>query len=373
MIKILDKYIIRNFAKTFMFMVAALSLVTVISESLQLINLYMKHKAPFNLILLHQISNIPENLMQALPIATLLAVLFSFSNLSQKNEITVIKAAGINIWRIITIFLITGFIIGMGDFAVRETIVPKTSLYNEKIKKEKIEKEKIIIQTDYYNQIVALPDNTRITIGHLDTKAGIMKDVVMEKYNDAFVIGKLILAKEARWENNSWVFKNGVIRNFNIKPLSDIRNFDSKPWDEMYFKDYNVYVHITPKNLTVKTRNVRLEAMSVREFNKHINQLKTFGQDVVKAKIILNMRFASMFSHVVVMMIAIPFAVGIGKRLNKMVSFILAVCAAFAYWSVQAIARSLGENLILSPPIAAWLPNIIFLAIGIYFLIKVKK
>ncbi|GHT38559.1 LPS export ABC transporter permease LptG [Endomicrobiia bacterium] len=362
MIKILDKYIIRNFAKTFVFMAAALSLVTVISESLQLINLYMKYKAPFGLILLHQISNIPENLMQALPIATLLAVLFSFSNLSQNNEITVIKAAGINIWRIITIFLITGFIIGTGDFTVGETIVPKTSLYNEKIKKEKIKKEKILIQMDYHNQIVTLPDNTRIIIGHLDTKAGIMEDVVMEKYNDAFVIEKLILAKEARWENNSWVFKNGVIRNFNIKP-----------WDEMYFKDYNSYVHITPKNLTVKTKSVRLEAMSVCEFNKHINQLKTFGQDVVKAKIILNTRFASMFSHIVIMMIAIPFAMGIGKRLNKMVSFILAVCAAFAYWSVQAIARSLGENLILSPPIAAWLPNIIFLAIGIYFLIKVKK
>jgi lipopolysaccharide export system permease protein len=360
MIKILDKYIIRSFTKIFLLTVAMFSLIVIVSELLGEINFYMKYKVSFNLIFLHQISNLPEHLMQAFPITTLLAALFSLSNLSQKNEITVIKAAGINIWRIITIFLILGFIIGIGDFNVREFIVPRTSLYNEKIEKEKIKKEKMLMQTDYCDQIVALPDNIRMTIGHLDTKAGIMKDVVMEKYNDVFAIEKLILAEEARWENDSWVLKNGVLR-----------NFDTDLWDEIYFKDYNAYIHIMPEDLAIK--DIRYDAMNIREFEKYINQLKTFGQNAVRAKIILNIRFASIFSHIVIMMLAIPFAMGIGKRLNKILSFILAMCATLAYWSIQAITQSLGENLILSTFIAAWLPNIIFLAIGIYLLIKVKK
>jgi lipopolysaccharide export system permease protein len=362
MIKILDKYIIRNFIKVFVFTVALFVFVVIMPDLLLQIDFYMEYKVSIGLILLHQISNLPEYLMQALPLATLLAVLFSFSNLSQKNEITAIKAAGINIWRIIITFLIMGFIIGIGDFAVRETVVPKTSLYNTKVKKEKIKKEKILVKTDYYNQIIALPNNTRMTVRHLDTRAGIMKDIVMEKYNDAFALEKLVLAKEAIWENDSWVFKNGVVR-----------KFDTDPWNETYFEDYNACIRITPKDLTMGEKTARYDALGVREFKKHINQLKILGRNAVRPKILLHMRFASMFSHIVVMMIAIPFAVGTEKKLNKILSFIFAVCIALVYWCIQAITQSLGENLILSPLIAAWIPNTVFLIIGIFLLIKVKK
>jgi lipopolysaccharide export system permease protein len=362
MIKILDKYIIRSFIKIFAFILAIFVFVVIMPDLLDKLDLYMRYKASIGLIFLHQISNLPEYLMQALPIVTLIAVLFSFSNLSQKNEITAIKAAGINIWRTIITFLIMGLIIGIGDFTIRETVVPKTSLYNSKVKKERIKKEKMLVKTDYYDQIIALPDNTRMTVGRLDTKAGIMKDIVMEKYNDAFAIEKLILAKEAVWENGSWVFRGGVVR-----------KFDTSPWNETYFENYNACIRVTPKDLTVEPKANRYYALDVREFKKHINQLKTLGKNTVFPKILLHARFASIFSHIVVMMIAIPFAVGSERKLNKILSFIFAVCAALIYWCIQAITQSLGENLILSPIIAAWIPNIIFFIIGIYLLIKVKK
>jgi lipopolysaccharide export system permease protein len=85
------------------------------------------------------------------------------------------------------------------------------------------------------------------------------------------------------------------------------------------------------------------------------------------------MRFAAVFSYIVVMMIGIPFATGFENKLNKILSFTLAMLAAFIYWGTQAITKSLGENLVLSPFIAAWLPNLIFSAIGVYMLVKVKK
>jgi lipopolysaccharide export system permease protein len=320
----------------------------------------MKYDATFYLIILHLISNLPEWFMQGLPIATLLALSFFLSDLSKKNEITAIKSAGINMWRVIVLFLIIGFTIGVCDFTVREFIIPKTSLYNEMIKKEGIQKEQITTQTDFYNQIIILPSNERIIIGHLDVLANTIRDVIIEKYNDNFEIKYLILAKEGKWKNNRWILKNGIIRDFNA-------NF----WNETYFKNYSSNINITSKDMMI--RKMRYDTMNIRIFKKYITQLSFFGQTTIKARIIYNMRFATVFSHIIVMMIGITFAINFEKKLNRILGSALSISTAFIYWWLQAIAKSLGEDAILSPFMAAWLPNFIFAIIGVYFLIKAKK
>jgi lipopolysaccharide export system permease protein len=358
--KILYRYIIKIFVKIFLFTTAAIALIGIISELLRQISLYIDNKTPFYLILIHLFSDMPLWLIQAFPIATLLALLFSLGDLSKNNEIMAIKAAGINILRIVALFFIMGFVIGIGDFVVKEFIVPKTNLYNKAIEKEKIQKEKINIKTEFSDLIVPALNNTRVTIGYLNTKENEMKNIAIEKYSDKFKIEHLILAEIGIWENGSWLLKNGVIRNFNA-------DF----WNEIRFEQYDSNIRIKPEDMI--TQDVSYDTMNMHVLKKYINQLRALGQTAVKERIILNMRFAVIFSYIVVMMIGIPFAIGFENILNKILSFTLAMSVAFIYWGTQAITKSLGENLILSPFIAAWLPNLIFSAIGVYLLIKVKK
>jgi lipopolysaccharide export system permease protein len=360
MIKILYKYIIKNFFKIFIFSTLAFSVVVIISQLLGKIKFYMEHKATFGLILTHILTNAPEWLVQALPIATLLALLFSLGNLAKRSEITAMKAAGINMWNIISLFLVMGFIIGLADLACREFIVPKTTVYNRKIGTKKIKKEKVYLQTDFYNQIITLKNNVRLTVGHLDTKANTMENVVFERYTKDFELKRLVLAEKADWEDGSWILKNGVMR-----------GFESDFWDEVHFKKYNSNINVTPEDITLK--DPPYNSMNTAAFTRHINQLKIFGQSAVRARIALNTRFASIISHVIVMMIGIPFAIGFGRRTNIIFNFLAALSATFMYWATQAVTTSLGKNLILSPFMAAWIPNFIFLAIGVYLLIKVKK
>ncbi|MDR0819931.1 MAG: LptF/LptG family permease [Endomicrobium sp.] len=361
--KFLDRYIIKIFVKIFMFTTSAIALVGIISELFRHISLYMDNKTPFYPILIHLLSDMPRWLIQVLSIATLLALLFSLGDLSKNNEITAIKAAGINIWRIIILFFIIGFVIGTGDFAVKEFIVPKTSLYNKVIEKEKIRKEKINTKTktELSDLIAPVLNNTRVTIDYLNTEENIMKNIAIEKFSDKFKTERLILAEAGIWENDSWLLKNGVVRNFNA-------DF----WDETHFEQYNSNIHIKPEDMAIQ-QDVSYDAMSMHALKKYINQLRALGQTTVKERIILNMRFADVFAYIIVMIIGIPFGIGFENKLNKILSFTLAMTAAFIYWGTQAIAKSLGENLILSPFIAAWLPNLIFSAIGVYLLVKVKK
>jgi lipopolysaccharide export system permease protein len=360
MIKILYKYIIKNFIKIFPLITVAFALVVLISQLLGLLNFYIEYKASFYLIVVHLISKLPEWLTQCFPIATLLTILFSIGNLTKYNEITAIKAAGINIYKIIMLLIIISSIIGICDFATKEFIVPKTSSYNEKIKKEKIKKEESLATTDFYNQIIALPNNIRMTVGHLDTQADTMENVVMEEYDDNFALKRLILAEEAKWENNSWILKSGILR-----------DFDSDFWKELYFRDYNANIHITPEDLAIN--DVRYSTMNIIKLKKYINQLQIFGQNAVSAKIALNTRFASSFCHIIIMMIGLALTMNIREKFSRIFTFILSFVIIFAYFGTQAITKSLGENSIIYPFFAAWLPNIIFSALGVYLLIKLKK
>ncbi len=358
--KILYFYITKSFSRIFFFTAFAFGFIVLISELFRQIGFYMDNKTAFVVILQHLFSNIPWWIIQVLPVATLLALLFSLGEFAKRNEITAIKAAGVNLWKVITLFMIIGFVIGLGDFAARELVVPTTTLFNERVKKEKIQKEKIAVQTQFSNLIVSLPGNTRFTVGYLDTKEQLMKDVIIEKYNENFYIDRLVLAASGHWQNGTWILENGVIR-----------DFKNELWDELYFKDYDSGIRLKPDDIALQ--KMRYEMMNTYNFQKYINQLRMFGQTALKERIALNMRYASVFCHLIVMMIGIPFALGIGNRLGKILSFTLALAAAFVYWGTQAITQSLGENAILSPWVAAWLPNFIFIAIGIYLLVKVKK
>jgi lipopolysaccharide export system permease protein len=295
--------------------------------------------------------------MQALPIITLVALLFSLGDLSKKNEIIAIKAAGINIWKIVSLFLIAGLIIGTTELSVREFIIPKTHKCSRKIQKEKIQKE-----TEFSDLIFSMHNNTKLTIGYINTDKKVMRDIVIEKYNNDFNMEFLILSKKAIWKNNMWLLKNGVIRKFNS---------DTCDWNETYFKNHKLDIHIKPTDMVIQT--TPHNSMNTFEFKKYINLLRISGQATVKERIALNMRYAAVFSHIVVMIIGIPFAIGPGRKLNKALSFTLALITTFIYWGTQAITVSLGENFILYPFMAAWLPIFIFTIVGTYILVKVKK
>ena len=358
--RIIYFYVAKQFSRIFFFTAFAFGFIVLISELFRQLSFYMEYKTPMLVVFQHLFSNIPWWIIQVLPVATLLALLFSVGDLAKKNEITAIKAAGVNLWKIITLFMIMGFFIGLADFGARELIVPATTAFNEIVKKEKIQKEEIVIKTEFSNQIVSLQNNTRLTIGYLNTNEKYMQNVVIENYDEDFYLKKLILAAEGRWKNGTWMLENGVVR-----------EFDNDFWQEEYFKEYDSAINLKPADIALRKK--RYEMMNTYDFQKYINQLRIFGQTALKERIALNIRYASVFCHLVVMMIGIPFALGFGPRLGKILSFTMALMAAFIYWGTQAVTQSLGENSIISPFMAAWLPNFIFFAVGIFLLIRVKK
>ncbi len=77
---------------------------------------------------------LPELLTTVLPVALLLALLYSLTNHARHNELVAMRAAGVSLWRISLPFLGVGVVFGGAMFAVSEILGPHASARVDELK-----------------------------------------------------------------------------------------------------------------------------------------------------------------------------------------------------------------------------------------------
>ena len=73
----------------------------------------------------------------------------------------------------------------------------------------------------------------------------------------------------------------------------------------------------------------------------------------------------------VLVLVGLPFAFKTGRR-GALYGVGVACILAVSYYLVQALFGALGDNAQLPPILAAWAPNVLFGAAGIYLLLGVR-
>lgn len=358
--KILTRYLITEFLKPLFGGISAFSGLVMISEFFRELNYYLEKKTSFVYVFLYLFFNLPWYVIQVLPVAVLLALLFSMGQLARQGEITAMKAAGVNLWRLAATFVFCGVLIGVAEILMRETVIPYTVQQAEKIKQDKIKAEKSYVQTEFYDMVVSLPSEGRMTLGYLNAPANCANQIVIDYYDERFNLRKQIVARSGTFSEAQWHFSDGVERSF-ARILKKEERFAEK----------SVKLPFKPMDFVVV--KLRPEQMTTAAYRKYINQIKNLGIPSTTDQIQYYLRTSSAFSHIIVMLIGIPFALGLGSRQSKIISFTFALLFAFIYWGVQAIGQSLGENQVVSPLAAAWLGNILFGIAGVFLISRIEK
>ena len=358
--KIIYRYIIREFFKPLFFSSAVFGGLVLISEFFRELSFYLENKTSFLIVFEYLFLNLPWWIIQVLPVAVLLAVLFSLGQLTRNNEITALKAAGINLLKIVLIFFFCAVFVGLFEIILKEKIIPFTVLKAEQIRHEKIKKEDYSVKYEFNDLVISLPNMAQMTIGNLNAKTNLLRQIVIDKYDNNFRLIGQTVAQSGIYDGNYWVFNNGVLRDFTKTPM-----------EEVVFSTKSVSLPFAPKDFILA--KLRPEQMTTPQFKSYIHQLNTLGIPSEKERIQLYFRWSSAFSHIIVILIGIPFALGFAGKHGKFISFTFALIFAFVYWGILAVAQSLGENRVISPLLSAWLGNIIFGVFGVVMLSRLKK
>ena len=99
--------------------------------------------------------------------------------------------------------------------------------------------------------------------------------------------------------------------------------------------------------------------MSFTQLRTYTEQLAQSGFDVVRQRVALYRKLSFPFVTIVMTLIAVPFAVTIGRS-GAMAGIGVGIAIALAYWTTILFFAAMGSGGLLAPMLAAWAPNLLF-------------
>ncbi|MGY6554492.1 MAG: LPS export ABC transporter permease LptG [Wenzhouxiangella sp.] len=123
--RIIREYLIGSLLRAFLVAAAAIGALLWLLELLQYLEGGVAGLAEFVAIAFGALQSVPEALIDLLPIVTILATAAAVGGLQARSEMTVMRAAGLSIWRLTGIALIPGLLISLMALAALEWVTPR--------------------------------------------------------------------------------------------------------------------------------------------------------------------------------------------------------------------------------------------------------
>jgi lipopolysaccharide export system permease protein len=364
-IPILDRYILQELSKPFLFGVGAFSAVGVAAGSLfSLLQDVTAARIPLDIALQVLGLQVPRFISLSLPIALLLASLLSVSRLLSDSELTALRACGVSFGRMVSPILLFGLLISVGMFGLNEAIVPLTQYQSKVMLQKPLQggqrsvRDKNIFYPEYG------PDKEVRRFFYAETFDGeLMKGLTILDFTRTKV-SQIISADSATWdtEGSRWQFRNGRIY---------LVTADGSEQSVSSFSDQDLYVPRDAMALAAPSQS--LEDMSIADAQSYLETMRQRGsvRQVRKAQIRIQEQFS--VSCVGVIFVLIGSALGATMRgLSNSTGFGITAVIVLGYYVLMFLTNNLGNLGWLSPIFAAWFPNACLVGISLWLFKKVN-
>ena len=356
--KLLDKYVLKEFLRFFAITLLSFIALFLIVDFFEKIRMFLSNKASISQIASYFIFSIPMIISYIFPPAVLLTTLITFSSFSKFNEITAMKANGINIYRISLPIIIFAAIAAVCLFYFSELITPASVQKTEHIIKIEVQKQKTL---GFFkqNEIWYHGENAIYNFKMFDTDKNILQGVTINYLNPDFTLLSRIDAQRAEWKNNQWFFYNLLTTRF------DNNNNPVLEWS----KEKTINIPEKPNDFKVMQKDA--EKMGYFELRKYVKKIQLEGYDVTKYLVELHGKIAFPLVILIMVFIAVPFSLRSERSGGIMYSSGIGIFIGFSYWIVHAFSMSLGKSEILPAFLAAWAANILFGAAAAFLFYKI--
>jgi LPS export ABC transporter permease LptF/LPS export ABC transporter permease LptG len=358
---LLDDYVLHDFF-LYLGMILSTFLVLVLVFTLfELVGDIMRNKVPTSVVAEYLLNVAPYLLYKIAPLVMLLAVLVTFGLMQRSNEITAIKATGTSIYRIVAPVIVASAFLAAGLFLADQYYLPHTNQRQEALHNQiKGKPAQTYLRPDrkwifgknndiYYYQFFD-PDHDQF--GNL---------TVFQLDKPTFSITRRIHADRARWADNlnTWEYERGWERTLKLSAIGDYQPFAVATFPEL------------PETPAYFKKEVKQDTeMNYEELHRYIRDLQQSGFDVVRLRVELHEKLSYPLTTLIMAFLAIPFSLSTGKR-GAITGVAVAVGIAVFYIVISRLFEAMGNLSQLPPALAAWSPDLIFVLVGGYLILKV--
>ncbi len=175
---LLHRYLLRQLIGPFIFALMALTSIMILNQVARRFGHLVGRGLDWLVIGEVFALSVPFIVAMTMPMAVLLAVLYTFSQLSADSEITAMRASGISVTQLLTPVVVAGVLLSAGTFVFVDQVLPRTNarlrtlLFDIARKKPTLELDEQIV-----NEIP--PSRLFLRASRIDPNGGRLKDVVI--------------------------------------------------------------------------------------------------------------------------------------------------------------------------------------------------
>jgi lipopolysaccharide export system permease protein len=361
--KILDKYILRKFLTTFVFVVCILMIVLVVIDYTEKNEDFINNKPPLKAILLDYYLNfIPYYANLLSPITIFIATVFVTSQLAARTEIVAMVSAGVSFNRILVPYIVGALLVGGFTFYAVSYLIPQAN------------RGRIAFELRYVKQPYTYDKR------NVHFKVAPETYVSLETYNNAIntgyqftietIRGTELLSKLSA-DRVVWIdtLKKWRLEGIKLRTFTPIKSRDTllkngKGYEDITFiANKDTTLNMTPRDF--ESNYQRNETMTTPELDAFIDNEQLRGVESLAPYFVERyLRLTYPFAILILTLIGVILSAS-KSREGPGFQIALGFVLAFIYIMFFVMSRSIALAGNIDPLLACWLPNIIFSAIGL--------
>ena len=363
--RILDEYVVREFLNTFLLVLTGFVLLMLVFTFFDLVGDILRNHIPLATVGAYLVNLTPDMLYQIAPLAVLIAALVTFGVLNRNSEIIAMKATGISLYRLVIPIVSIAAILSVSLFLFDQYYLPQANRRQEALRNTIKGRPPQTVLHPERNWIFGQPrlgepgrifyyqffDPDRKEFANLS---------IFEFDPSTFQLTRRIFAARVFRDTNSgtWNFQSGWVRDMNGAEPTAFREFSQTTFSE---------IHEDPGYFTKE--NLQSQEMNFSQLDGYIRDLRQSGFDTMRLRVALWHKLAYPLIAIVMAVLAIPFALSMGRR-GSLTAIAMAIAVALAYWVVDGLFGAMGNVNYLPAALAAWSSDILFALVGGYLLLR---
>jgi LPS export ABC transporter permease LptG/LPS export ABC transporter permease LptF len=363
--RILDQYVVLEFLNMFALVLMGFVLLMLVFTVFDRLSDILRNRVPMTTVGDYLINLTPSMVYQIAPLAVLIAVLVTFGVLNRNSEIIAMKATGISLYRLVVPIVAIAAILAISLFAFDEFYLPQANKRQDALLNLIKGKPAQTVTHPEQNWIFGEPSKGEpgriFYYRFFDPDRNEFANISVFEFDPStFALTRRIFAAKAVWDQPTatWRFQNGWENDIQGDHTTNFRQYLSTSFSEL---------HEDPGYFNKET--LQAQEMNFDQLDRYIGDLRQSGFDTMKLRVALWHKLAYPVVAIVMAVLAIPFALSMGRR-GSLTGIAVAIGVALAYFIVESLFGALGNVNYLPAPLAAWASDLLFGLVGGYLLLR---
>ncbi len=353
--RILDRLVVKDFVRLFALFIIAAPLLFILGDVTENLDRYLNQGLSIGQVALGYVFQLPLFISWGLPVAALIATIFTVNNMTRHSEVAAAKAGGISFYRLFAALPFLGVLLmGLGLLLVE--LVP---VGNQR--RAEIVGERVAFQGSRADFVYRDRDGRAFGIRRLDVADGQIRGITMERQGDEPAVPSVhIYAPMATWEDGAWTLHDGYVRLMAGQDMERAFRFarlQPRGFDE------------PPDRLLDRQKDP--DMMRYAELGQLIHSLQRSGGNPLELMVERAQKLAIPVAALVIILFGAPLATS-APRGGAAYGVGISLAVTIAYLMLFKVAGAAGNTGTLHPQLAAWLPNVVFGIAAVGLLIRVR-